>query len=302
MIVFNTVALYRNPQPELDTLKFWVETLALHAPNAPVFLVGTRVEEINQEALRTKNVNILPIKEIILIKPNGKKKVRIVVRGDLQKTSDQTFSPTASNTAVRVFLSVVSGYSYKLHQLDMKNAFLNERMKDQVYLRLPEGRKSQGKKDCVYVTNASIYGLKNSPKVWSDLLKAILEEMNFRNCPTEPCLYYDGATYLVAYVDDLLYAGPCKKQIRHFEEKLGRRFSIKIEDKVSTFLGLLIKESKEGIMLYQTKYVDEIVRNFKMEEAREIDVSMQTNLNLNENNGQIFESKSTKPFWERYCF
>ena len=58
LAVFNVVKLNENPEQELDTLRFWLDSLALHAPKAPIFLVGTRAEEVHQDTFKAIDANL----------------------------------------------------------------------------------------------------------------------------------------------------------------------------------------------------------------------------------------------------
>ena len=109
-------------------------------------------------------------------KSNGsldKHKVRLVAKGYAQKEGiyyEETFSPTAKWATIRTLLSLASQKGWKVHQMDVKIAFLNGDLKDNVFMSQPEGFVVKGKEQKVCKLFKSLYGLKQAPRAWYEKL------------------------------------------------------------------------------------------------------------------------------------
>lgn len=230
---------------------------------------------------------ILPILELFTVKSDGRKKTRIVVRGDLQKRfPDDLYAPTASAVAVRTVVGVAASFGLKLHQLDVKNAYLNGKIDEEIFLELPQGHARKAGKELVYKTVCSIYGLKEAPKVWNQRLHSFLCSLGFKNCPVEKCLYRKDGFYLVVYVDDILFCSFNEKEVDDFKAKISEEFEVKFEQEVTKFLGFEIVELQNGIFLSQQKFAEKILNEFGLSDAKVSKVPMIANLDLESNNAE----------------
>ncbi len=121
----------------------------------------------------------------------------------------------------------------QLHQVDITTAFLNGKLDKDVYMKQPEGFTVTEKR--------SIYGLKQSPRCWNDVLDSHLKEMSFIQTTADPCIYRSTGgenAYLGVYVDDIVIAAKSNKQMKEIKSKLAERFDIKDLGKLRNFLGM----------------------------------------------------------------
>ena len=96
-------------------------------------------------------------------------KARWVVRGFSQQHDidyDETFSPVVKPATIRVVLSIAASYSWLIHQLDVKNAFLHGHLEETVYCQQPPGFVDPANPDHVCLLQRSLYGLKQAPRAW----------------------------------------------------------------------------------------------------------------------------------------
>ena len=235
---------------------------------------------------------ILPLLEIFKTKMDGRKKSRFCVRGDLEEDPpSDLYSPTASQAAVKILIALAASHGWKLHQLDVKNAYLNGRTKEPTYIELPQGHpKRDKKKTFVYKTYAAVYGLKASPKIWNQCLNDVLENYGLKACPIERCIYAGKGVNVLVYVDDLLYCGESEQAIHKFEEEMQKHFVLSIEDKVSKFLGIQIEERETGTLIHQTEYCKKLISSFGMENANALNIPILPNLKLDDINQAPLES------------
>ena len=97
----------------------------------------------------------------------------------------------------------------KLHQMDVKTAFLNGELTDEVYMSQPKGFAKEGQEDCVRRLKKSIYGLKQCPRCWNVALDKHLKSIGFIQLGGDPCLYVSAESIpviIAVYVDDILIA------------------------------------------------------------------------------------------------
>ena len=96
---------------------------------------------------------------------------------------------------------------WKLHQMDVKAAFLNGIIAEEVYIEQPKGFVVHGKESHVCKLKKALYGLKQAPRAWYGQIDGFLVSLGFTKSDADPNLYYkvvnDEPLILVLYVDDL---------------------------------------------------------------------------------------------------
>lgn len=101
-------------------------------------------------------------------------KARLVAKGFSQVRGidyNATFAPVSSLDTIRLFLAITCFRNYRIEQLDINNAFLNGELKEEFYLKLPDG--IVGADNQVCELGKSIYGLKQSPREWNKTFDSI---------------------------------------------------------------------------------------------------------------------------------
>ena len=146
-------------------------------------------------------------------------KARLVAKGYAQTYGidySETFSPVAKLSSVRLFISMAATYDWALHQLDVKNAFLNGTLNEEVYMEQPPGFVAQGEngKVChgkVCLLRRSLYGLKQSPRAWFDRFCSVVRKFGLIQSKCDHSVFYQnsdaGLILLVVYVDDIVITG-----------------------------------------------------------------------------------------------
>ena len=110
-------------------------------------------------------------------------KARLVARGFTQTYGidyTETFAPVAKLNTIRVLLSLAVNLDWPLQQLDIKNAFMNGDLEEEVYMTLPPGFNKKGEKNLVCRLKKSLYGLKQSPRAWFDRFAKVLKGQGYR--------------------------------------------------------------------------------------------------------------------------
>jgi hypothetical protein len=213
-----------------------------------------------------------------------KYKARFVARGFSQTEGvdyDETFAPVARYSTIRSILALSAMMGWKLHQMDVKTAFLNGKIEEEVYIQQPLGFEIHGKESHVCRLKKALYGLKQAPRAWYSRIDHYLLSLGFTKSEADPNLYQkveDGKMLiLVLYVDDLFLAGD-KKQIVQCKKDLTSEFEMKDLGLLHYFLGLEIWQRSDGIFLSQGKYTVDILRKFGMDKSKPMATPMEMNL------------------------
>lgn len=163
--------------------------------------------------------------------------------------------------------------------MDVKGAFLYGRIDEEVYLKPPQGLEVQ--EGNVIKLAKSLYGLKKSPKYWYEKFTEVITKYGFKRSQNDYCLYNKGNLCLLLYVDDLLIIGPNIKEIESVKSFLKTQFRMKdLGDNNLTYLGISIRKDSDKILINQTKYLQNVLRKYDMENCKGQDTPMENNFIL----------------------
>ena len=173
-------------------------------------------------------------------------KARLVAKGYAQEKGidfDETFAPTCRMTTIRSICALAAHNGWNVHQLDIKIAFLNGDLHEEVYVSQPRGFIQKGQEKKVCRLKKALYGLKQAPHAWYEKIHAYLTAHGFCNSPTiESTLYVkkigDVFLVIVLYVDDMLLTGPNEDHIVDFKAELNSAFEMSDLGLLHHYLGI----------------------------------------------------------------
>ncbi|GJR44789.1 retrotransposon protein, putative, ty1-copia subclass [Tanacetum coccineum] len=221
-------------------------------------------------------------------------KARLVAKGFTQTPRidyEETFSPVADIRAIRILIAIAAFYDYEIWQMDVKTAFLNGYLNEEVYMEQPEGFVSQKFPNRVCKLKHSIYGLKHASRQWNKRFDDKIKKFGFNQNRDEPCVYVKASgsyvTFLILYVDDILIMGNNILMLQDVKSYLGRCFAIKDLGEVAYILGIKIyrDRSKRFIGLCQSSYIEKILKRFYMENSKRGTIPMQEKLKFSKSQG-----------------
>lgn len=196
-------------------------------------------------------------------------KARLVVKGCSQKPGqdfNETYAPVAKLSTFRVLLSVCNYRKFHLHQLDVKNAFLNGILKEEIYMQIPKGVEPRTGEVCKL--KRTLYGLKQAPMEWNARFDMFVRDLGFTPCATDRCLYVsvneNVTMYLLLYVDDFIIASNDMGALNNVKEILKNEFKMRDLGELNYFLGIKIERHGESLFLSQTSYIEKLINRFKM--------------------------------------
>lgn len=239
-----------------------------------------------EEVFPPSGVNLVDTKWVFTVKPNldgtlERFKARLVARGFSQQFGvdyRETFAPTVQMATFRTFLALVAAEDLECRVFDIKNAFTESEIKEDIYLKAPQG--VHVKKGNVLKVLRSLYGLKQSARDWNLLLRSELCQWGFLQSKADPCLYVhkEREIMVLTYVDDIPAAARDTADLDWFKSKLAGRFNAKDLGEITKtkILGMRVTRDrkKRTLWLDQESYLDRTLKKFGIGNAKHKPVSI----------------------------
>ncbi|KAK8634151.1 hypothetical protein V6N13_014980 [Hibiscus sabdariffa] len=176
--------------------------------------------------------------------------------------------------SIRILLAIAAFHDYEIWQMDVKTAFLNGKLEEDVYMTQPEGFATPENAGKVCKLQRSIYGLKQASRSWNLRFNDAIKEFGFIRNEDEPCVYkkFSGSivSFLILYVDDILIIGNDIPTLQSFKAWLSSCFSMKDLGEAAYILGVKIyrDRSRRILGLSQSTYIDKVLKRFNMEASK----------------------------------
>ena len=196
------------------------------------------------------------------------------------------FSPVSKVTSIRLLLSVVAAFDFEVEQMYVKTTFLHEDLAEEIYMKQPEGFLVKDKKELVCKLKQSLYGLKQSPRMWYQKFDTFIWGLDFTRRKADHCVYLkligDRVIYMVLYVDDMLLVGNDKEIIQDLKTHLSSKFDMKDLGAVNYILGMERKRDweKRKLQLNQRKHVAIILQRFNMQDSKPVKIPIPVGVKL----------------------
>ena len=209
-------------------------------------------------------------------------KARLVAQGYTKVEGidfDETFALVAILEPIIMFLAL-SKRKFKVYQMDVKSAFLNGDLEEEVYTEQPDGFILGNDPKLVCRLRKALYGIKQAPRAWYYRLNKYLHQQGFSKGSTDSDLYIkidnDKLLILVVYVDDIIFGSNEEAMSQNFALVMQKQFEMSFLGELTYFLGLHVQQNKDGIFLSQTKYLKQILKKYGMEDLKPVCTPMVT--------------------------
>ena len=183
--------------------------------------------------------------------------------------------------AIRILIAFAAFMGFKLYQMDVKSAFLNGDLKEEVFVKQPPGFEDAELPDHVFRLNKALYGLKQAPRAWYERLSKFLLKNGFKRGKIDNTLFLlkreQEFLIIQVYVDDIIFGATSERLCEEFSSLMGKEFEMRMMGELTFFLGLQIKQSSNGISICQEKYIKVLLKKFNMFDSKPIDTPMGTN-------------------------
>nr|GEY71713.1 hypothetical protein [Tanacetum cinerariifolium] len=188
--------------------------------------------------------------------------------------------------AIRIFIAYTIHKNMVVYQMDVKTAFLNSNLREEVYVSQPDGFVDQDNPNHVYKLKKALYGLKQAPRAWYDMLLLFLISQDFSKGLVDPTLFIrrnsNDLLLVQIYVDYIIFAASTPELCDLFANLMCSKFKMSMMDKISFFLGLQTSQSPRGIFINQSKYAFESLKKYNFESCDPVDTSMVEKSKLDE--------------------
>ncbi|GJV19975.1 retrovirus-related pol polyprotein from transposon TNT 1-94 [Tanacetum coccineum] len=227
-----------------------------------------------------KNMTIIGTKWVFRNKldENGvvsRNKARLVAQGYNQQEGidyDKTYALVSRLESIRILLAYACALDFKLFQIDVKSAFLDGFINEEVYKAQPPGFIDFEKPDHVYKLEKALHDLKQAPKAWYDRLKAFLIKHEYKIGMVDNTLFTkkksSNLIIVQVYVDDIIFGSTCQDMCDKFAKIMHDKIEMSMMGELNFFLGLQIKQMEDGIFFNQSKYIKEMLKKFALKDSK----------------------------------
>ncbi|CAM8943865.1 unnamed protein product [Rhodiola kirilowii] len=241
--------------------------------------------------LTPKDVKPVGYKWVFVRKRNEKNeivryKARLVAQGFSQRPGidfEETYSPVMDGITFRYLISLAVHEKLNMHLMDVVTAYLYGSLDTKIYMKIPEGFKmhdalsTKPRERYSIKLERSLYGLKQSGRMWYNRLSEYLFQKGYVNDPLCPCVFIkkttSGCIIIAVYVDDLNIIGT-SKEILEVISYLKKEFEMKDLGKTKYCLGLQIEHLQNGIFVHQSNYTKKIIKRFNMDKLNPLSTPM----------------------------
>ena len=216
-----------------------------------------------------------------------KYKARLVAKGYSQVPGMdfyETFSPVVRLETIRTILALTVNFDWELTQMDVKGAYLNGNLEEEVYMLQPDGFGDGTGKVCRLIK--TLYGLKQAGREWNKVLNMRLRDKGFKNLEADPCAFIRDTNkhieIITAWVDDLLLFTETAQFMNTLKAELKTVFDVTDLGSPQKIVGIEIDHDRENgrLKISQTQYIDNLLAKYNMTDCKPVATPMDVSIDL----------------------
>ena len=218
-------------------------------------------------------------------------KARLVAKGCSQRPGfdfNETYSPVVRLETVRLVLAMVPDRDLRIQQMDVKGAYLNGVLKEDVYMKQPEGYEDGTDRVCHLLK--TLYGLKQLGREWNNQLNQGMQTIGFVRLISDPCAYIRGDDkdfqIVTVWVDDLLIFATSDKGMRETKAQIAQKWRITDLGEPAKIIGIEVKHTRDSISISQKVYINSILRKEGLDRANPVATPLDPNVRIEPNPDQ----------------
>jgi hypothetical protein len=214
---------------------------------------------------------------------------------------EDMFSHVVKVAKIQMVLSIAVSRGWSLRQLDVQNVFLHGVLEEEVYMRQPPGYKDTQQLNYVCRLDKAIYGMKQVPHAWYLQLSSKLEKLGFTPSKGDTSLLLlsnkQVTMFVLVYVDDIIVASSSQCATNVLLKNLEDDFALKDLGDLHYFLGIEVTKTKEGILLTQDKYANELLKRAQMIGCKSVSTPLSPSEKLSAHNGELLGLSDAMNYW-----
>ena len=214
-------------------------------------------------------------KWVFKLKNDGRYRAHLVAKGFTQIPGidyDETFSPVARFESLRLLLALATLEDWEIHQMDVKSAFLNGVLDEEIYMEQPIGFITTGKETKVCHLKKAIYGLKQASRAWNLQFHGLLTGIGFKRTSADAGVYTshqqegEGSLIVILYVDDITIMGASLEAVKRLKTQIAEKYEVTDLGEIESYLGVRILRDrpKKRLTIDQSGYIRDIIERFGM--------------------------------------
>ena len=274
-----------SPHEDVDPLTL---EQAMRSPNADKWkeaceyeLDAMRKNKTWELVDRPADRKVVKCKWVFKHKADGRYRARLVAKGFTQVEGvdyQETFSPVARYESIRFLLALAAQEDWEIHSMDVKSAFLNGDLDEEIYMEQPEGFAAPGQENKVCRLFKAIYGLKQASRTWNLKIHKTLLQLGFTRTYSDSGVYVyrrqkgDSITIIILYVDDITLMGDSKNHILQVKRSLAKTYEMTDLGEIQSFLGMRISRDRPNRTLYidQEHYLNGVLERFGLAQSNPV--------------------------------
>ena len=209
---------------------------------------------------------------------------------------EDIFASVIHFESLQVLFAIAVRKKMFIYMMNTQNAYLNSKLDKKIYMKTSEGVDNAGSSGLVCLLLKSIYGLKQSASLWNKKITSTVRSFGFLPTTAEPSIFIDQRSVIIAlYVDDLLIFTKDKSDIKRVKKLIKKTHSMKNIGEVLKVLGIHVtRESNSSIKINQNHYINQILVEFGMENAKSAATSMNSSIKLDNQISEMLFKKDHK--------